>query len=40
VKLGIGGVEDIIQIRLTPEEQDALEKSAQSVLDLLAEMKG
>jgi malate dehydrogenase len=39
VKLGIGGVEDIIQIRLTPEEQDALEKSAQSVLDLLAEMK-
>jgi malate dehydrogenase len=40
VKLGIGGVEDIIQVRLTPEEQDALAKSAQSVLDLLAEMKG
>jgi malate dehydrogenase len=39
VKLGIDGVEDIIQIQLTPEEQGALEKSAQSVLDLLEEMK-
>lgn len=38
VKLGMGGAEDIIQIRLATEEQDALEKSAQSVRDLLKEM--
>ncbi len=38
VKLGSNGVEDIIEIQLTPEEQDLLEKSARSVLDLLQEL--
>jgi malate dehydrogenase len=35
VKLGSGGIEEIIQIRLTPEEDAALKKSAQAVRDLV-----
>jgi malate dehydrogenase len=35
VKLGRGGIEEIIQIRLTPEEDAALKKSAQAVRDLV-----
>jgi len=34
VKLGKGGVEEIIQIKLTPEEQVAFEKSAAAVKEL------
>jgi malate dehydrogenase len=34
VKLGAGGIEEIIQIKLTPEEQAALEKSAAAVKEL------
>ena len=34
VKLGKGGVEEIIQIKLTPEEQAAFEKSAGAVKEL------
>lgn len=36
VKLGSRGIEEIIQIRLTSEEQVALEKSAQAVHELVA----
>jgi len=39
VKLGENGVEEIIEIKLTPEEQAALEKSADAVRELLAIMK-
>jgi malate dehydrogenase len=35
-KLGSRGIEDVIQIRLTPEEQAALEKSASAVKELVA----
>jgi malate dehydrogenase len=35
-KLGSRGIEDVIQIRLTPEEQAALEKSAGAVKELVA----
>ncbi len=35
VKLGKNGVEEIIQIKLTPEEQAALQKSADSVKELV-----
>jgi malate dehydrogenase len=35
-KLGSRGIEDVIQIRLTPEEQLALEKSAGAVKELVA----
>jgi malate dehydrogenase len=35
-KLGAGGIEEIIQIKLTPEEQAALQKSADSVKELVA----
>ena len=35
VKLGARGIEEIIQIKLTPEEQAALEKSAASVKELV-----
>jgi malate dehydrogenase len=35
-KLGSRGIEDVIQIRLTPEEQTALEKSAGAVKELVA----
>ncbi|RMF94396.1 MAG: malate dehydrogenase [Nitrospinota bacterium] len=31
IKLGAGGVEEIIELKLTPEEQDALSRSAQGV---------
>jgi malate dehydrogenase len=36
VKLGAKGVEEIIQISLTPEEKAALEKSAHAVKELVA----
>jgi len=35
-KLGAGGLEQIIQIKLTPEEQAALQKSADAVKELVA----
>jgi malate dehydrogenase len=35
-KLGAGGIEDIVQIKLTPEEQAALQKSADAVKELVA----
>jgi malate dehydrogenase len=35
-KLGARGIEDVIQIRLTPEEQAALDKSAGAVKELVA----
>jgi malate dehydrogenase len=35
VKLGMGGIEEIIQIKLTPEEDAALKKSAESVKGLV-----
>jgi malate dehydrogenase len=36
VKLGAKGIEQIIEIKLTPEEQSALEKSAGAVKELIA----
>jgi len=36
VKLGAGGAEQIIEIKLTPEENAALQKSAASVRELVA----
>ena len=36
VKLGAKGIEQIIQIKLTPEEQAALNKSADAVKELVA----
>jgi len=39
VKLGSGGVEEIIQIRLTDEEKKALHQSAASVKTLVEDMK-
>jgi malate dehydrogenase len=36
VKLGAKGIEQIIEIKLTPEEQSALEKSAAAVKELVA----
>jgi malate dehydrogenase len=42
VKLGRGGIEQIVEIRLTPEEDQALKKSAaavQSLVDAMAAMK-
>ncbi|HEV2245289.1 MAG TPA: malate dehydrogenase, partial [Terriglobia bacterium] len=36
VKLGKNGIEEIIQIKLTAEEQAALEKSADAVKELVA----
>jgi malate dehydrogenase len=35
VKLGAGGIEQIIQIKLTPEEDAALKKSAAAVKELV-----
>ena len=35
VKLGANGVEEIIQIKLTPEEDEALKKSASAVQELV-----
>ena len=39
VKLGKRGVEEIIQIKLTAEEDAALKKSAAAVQDLVDAMK-
>jgi malate dehydrogenase len=39
VKLGKGGIEEIIQIKLTAEEDVALKKSAASVQELVHAMK-
>jgi malate dehydrogenase len=39
VKLGKGGIEQIIEIKLTPEEDAALKKSAAAVTDLVEAMK-
>lgn len=39
VKLGAGGVEQIVQIELSPEEQSALQRSAQAVRELVQLMK-
>jgi len=39
VKLGARGLEEIIQIKLTPEEQAALEKSAAAVRELVHVLK-
>jgi malate dehydrogenase len=36
VKLGAGGAEEIIQIKLTPEEKAALDKSSASVKELVS----
>ena len=38
-KLGRNGLEEVIQVKLTPEEQAALEKSADAVRELIAIMK-
>jgi malate dehydrogenase len=39
VKLGKGGMEEIIAITLTPAEQSALERSAAAVRELVEAMK-
>lgn len=39
VKLGGGGVEDIIRVKLTPQEQEALERSARGVKELVEVMR-
>ncbi len=39
VKLGSAGVEEIIEIMLTPEEHEALQKSAQAVQELVDDLK-
>jgi malate dehydrogenase len=39
VKLGKGGVEEVVSIKLTPEEQAALDKSAAAVRELVDVMK-
>jgi malate dehydrogenase len=39
VKLGAGGIEQIIEINLTPEERTALEKSAAAVRELVEAMR-
>ncbi len=36
VKLGAKGIEQIIEIKLTPEEKAALDKSAAAVKELIA----
>ena len=38
VKLGAGGLKQVIEITLTPEEQAALQKSAGAVRELVAAM--
>ncbi|GAG19467.1 unnamed protein product, partial [marine sediment metagenome] len=38
-KLGKNGIEQIIEIKLTPEEDAALKKSADAVRELIAIMK-
>ncbi|HGY11780.1 MAG TPA: malate dehydrogenase, partial [Desulfobacterales bacterium] len=39
VKLGANGIEDIIQIKLTDKEQQALNKSADAVQELVDTLK-
>jgi malate dehydrogenase len=39
VKLGARGVEEIIQIKLTPDEKAALDKSAAAVRELVGVIK-
>ncbi|MEJ2475126.1 MAG: hypothetical protein P8Y74_14715 [Desulfobacterales bacterium] len=39
VKLGQNGIEEIIQITLTDDEQKALQKSADAVKELIAVLK-
>jgi malate dehydrogenase len=39
VKLGKGGIEEVIQIKLTDEEQAGLNKSADAVRSLVETMK-
>jgi malate dehydrogenase len=39
VKLGKGGIEKIIEVKLTPEESAALQKSANAVMELVKIMK-
>jgi malate dehydrogenase len=39
VKLGSAGIEKIYEVKLTPDEQKALEKSAASVKELIDVMK-
>lgn len=39
VKLGRGGVEQVIEVKLGPEEQAAFEKSAESVRELVKKLK-
>jgi len=39
VKLGSGGIEEILQIKLLPEEQEALNKSAADVKANIAKLK-
>ena len=39
VKLGMGGVEEIIQLQLAPEELDALKKSAELVRENVSKLK-
>jgi len=39
VKLGRGGVEQVIEIKLTPEEQAAFDKSAGAVRELVDKLK-
>jgi len=39
VKLGKGGVEQIIELKLTPKESQALKKSAQAVKELVGKMR-
>jgi len=39
VKLGRAGVEQVIEIRLTPEEQAAFQKSAAAVRELVDKLK-
>jgi len=39
VKLGSSGIEEIIEIRLTPEENEALQKSAKAVQGLVDDLK-
>jgi malate dehydrogenase len=38
VKLGAGGMEQVMEIKLTPEEQTALQASAASVQELVGVM--
>jgi len=39
VMLGVGGVEKVIEIKLTPEEKTAFDKSVTAVRELVASIK-